>query len=81
MRFLQIKKFCLVNLIHRKRSPFPIGEGSRKSRFLAIDECAVVTAVAGGASSSPTGETFCFVNIRLRGGDRRCGRSKPLPYR
>ena len=40
--------FCYEHLIHRKRSPFPAGEGSRKSRFLAIDGCTAVTDTTSG---------------------------------
>ena len=44
--------------------PSPAGEGSRKSRFLAIDGCAARTHIFLGSSwtSTPTGEIEIFVS-------------------
>ena len=65
MRFLQIKRFDLINLIHRKRSPFSMGEGSgERSLVWVADGSSICDRRDLGSSrtSTPTSEIEIFVS-------------------
>ena len=48
MRFLQTKRFDLINLIHRKRSPFPKGKASINRAFWQQTEVQFVIVTTSG---------------------------------